>query len=146
MPIAASSTTASATSPVRIADYTTEIRLQPDVLAYINRGNAYRDSEQLDRAAADYAEVIKLAPSDARGWRNHGLIRLFQGDNKAGIADYDKALQYDPADVFSWNNRGQAKLRLGDKRGAIADLRKALELKPDLRSARENLQQLGVTP
>jgi Flp pilus assembly protein TadD len=37
-------------------------------------------------------------------------------------------------------------LRLGDKRGAIADFRKALELKPDLRSARENLQQLGVTP
>src|SRR3954454_10716736 len=54
----------------------------------------------LDRAAADHAEVIKLAPSDARGWRNRGLIRLFQGDNKAGIADYDKALQYDPADVF----------------------------------------------
>src|SRR3954468_4577474 len=70
----------------------------------------------LDRAAADHAEVIKLAPSDARCWRNRGLIRLFQGDNKAGIADYDKALQYDPADVFSWNNRGQAKLRLGDKR------------------------------
>jgi tetratricopeptide (TPR) repeat protein len=129
-----------------IADFTTEIRLQPDVLAYINRGNAYRDSEQLDRAAADYAAVIKLAPTDARGWRNRGMIRLFQGDNKGGLADYDKALQYDPADVFSWNNRGQAKLRLGDKEGAIADFRKALELKPDLRTARESLQQLGVTP
>ena len=44
-----------------IEDYTTQIKLVPDVLAYINRGNAYRDSEQLDLAAADYAEVIRLA-------------------------------------------------------------------------------------
>jgi tetratricopeptide (TPR) repeat protein len=72
------------------------------------------------------------------------LIRLYQGDYKGGLADYDKALQYDPADADSWNNRGQAKMRLGDKPGAIADLRKALEINPDLRSARNGLQQLGA--
>jgi tetratricopeptide (TPR) repeat protein len=92
-----------------IQDFSTQIKLSPDVLAYINRGNAYRDFEQLDRAAADYAEVIRLAPTDARGWRNRGMIRLYQGDNKGGLADYDKAVQYDPADVYSWNNRGQAR-------------------------------------
>ena len=127
-----------------IRDFTTQIKLSPDVLSYINRGDAYAQSEQLDRASSDYAEVIKMAPEDARGWRNRGMIRLFQGDNKGGLADYDKALQYDPADVYSWNNRGQAKLRLGDKRGAIADFRKALQLSPDLRSARESLQRLGA--
>jgi tetratricopeptide (TPR) repeat protein len=127
-----------------IKDYSMQIKLAPDVLAYINRGNAYRDSEQLDRAAADYGEVTKLAPTDARGYRNRALIRLYQGDNKGGMADYDKALQYDPADVYSWNNRGQARMRLGDKQGAIADFRKALELSPDLDSARDSLRDLGV--
>ena len=117
-----------------------QIKLRPDVLAYINRGNAWRDSEQLDRAVADYAEVIRLAPKDARGWRNRGMIRLYKGDNKGGLADYDKALQYDPADVYSWNNRGQAKMRLGDKAGAIADFRKALELRPDLARRATSLQ------
>ena len=74
--------------------------------------------------------MIRIAPTDARGWRKRGMIRLYQGDNKGGLSDYDKPLQYDPSDVLSWNNRGQAKLRLGDKRGAIADFRKALELRP----------------
>ena len=127
-----------------LADYTVRIKLAPDLLAYIGRGNVYRDSEQLDRAAADYGEAIRVAPTDARGWRNRGMIRLYQGDNKGGLADYDKALQYDPADVFSWNNRGQARMRLGDKQGAIADFRKALELKPGLQTAQESLKRLGA--
>ncbi|OAE98595.1 hypothetical protein AYJ54_34155 [Bradyrhizobium centrolobii] len=127
-----------------LVDLTMRIKLRPDLLAYIDRGNVYRDSEPLDRAAADYGEAIRVAPTDARGWRNRGMIRLYQGDNKGGLADYDKALQYDPSDVFSWNNRGQAKMRLGDKQGAIADFRKALELRPGLPIAREALQKLGA--
>jgi regulator of sirC expression with transglutaminase-like and TPR domain len=94
-----------------------QIKLKPDVLAYINRGNVYRDTEQLERPRRSMARRRKLAPTDARGWRNRGMIRLYQGDTKRGIADYDKALQYDPADAYSWNNRGHAKMRLGDKAG-----------------------------
>ena len=127
-----------------LADYSTEIKLQPNVLAFINRGNVYRDTEQLERAAADYGEAARIAPTDARGWRNRGMIRLYQGDNKGGVADYDTALQYDPADAYSWNNRGQAKMRLGDKQGAIADFRKALEINPSLGSAHDGLQKLGA--
>ena len=79
MAIAATSTIASATWRARSRTTAMQIKLRPDVLAYINRGNAWRDSEQLDRAAADYAEVIRLAPTDARGWRNRGMIRLYTG-------------------------------------------------------------------
>jgi regulator of sirC expression with transglutaminase-like and TPR domain len=86
------------------------------------------------------ASVLVAAPSDARGWRNRGMIRLYQG----GLADHDKAVQYDPADVHSWNNRGQARMRLGDKLGVIADFRKAPELRPDLQTARDGLQILGA--
>ena len=121
-----------------------QIKLQLDVLAYIDRGNVFRDIEQLARAAADYGEAVRIAPTDARGWRNRALIRLYQDDLKGGLADYDKALQYDPADAYSWNNRGQAKMRLGDKKGAIADFRKALEIDSSLSTAREGLQKLGA--
>ena len=144
MAIAALSITASATWPVRSPTTTCRSSSSPTCSPIINRGNVYRDTEQLDRAAADYGEAAKIAPTDARGWRNRGMIRLFQGDNKGGVADYDKALQYDPADAYSWNNRGQARMRLGDKPGAIADFRKALEVNPGLRTARDGLQQLGA--
>ena len=127
-----------------LADYDVQIKLKPDLLASINRGNVYRDTEKLDRTAADYGEAARIARTDARGWRNRGMIRLFQGDSKGGLADYDKALQYDPSDAYSWNNRGQARMRLGDKAGAIADFRKALEISPGLRTARDGLQRLGA--
>ena len=100
-----------------IADYSMQIKLKPDVLAYINRGNVYRDTEQLERAAADYGAAAKIAPTDPRGWRNRGMIRLYQGDTKRGIADYDKALQYDPADAYSWNNRGHGQDAAGQQGG-----------------------------
>ncbi len=106
----------------------------------------YRAKEQLDRAESDYAEVVRIAPTDARGWRNRGLIRLMKEDFSAAIADYDKALEYDAKDAASWNNRGVAKRESGDRNGAIADFQKALQINPTLSSARHSLQELGLKP
>ena len=111
-----------------------------------HRGNVHRIMGNLDRAAADYGEAIKVAPTDARGWRNRGMIRLMKYDNAGGIADYDKALEYDPKDAYSWNNRGIARRDTGDKAGAIADFKKALELNPNMPSTRQALQELGEKP
>jgi tetratricopeptide (TPR) repeat protein len=125
-----------------IADFTEEMRLGSG--SYIARGDAYRDSGQLDRALADYMVVIKTGQRDPRGWRGRASVRVLTGDDRGAVADYDKALFYDARDAPSWSARGAARLRLGDRDGAIADFRKALELKPDLASAREGLEQLGV--
>ena len=116
-----------------LADYDVQIKLKPDLLAFINRGNVYRDTEKLDRAAADYGEAARIAPTDARGWRNRGMIRLFQGDSKGGLADYDKALQCDPSDAYSWNNRGQARMRLGDLIGSHSSGRLRNTIQPPAR-------------
>ncbi len=113
-------------------------------VTYCNRGHGLTEQRELDRALADYREVIRLAPEDARGWRNRGLIYLFKEDYARGIVDYTQALRFDPTDVFSWNNRGQARMRNGDRAGAIADFKKALELRPDLETARDALRRLGV--
>ena len=125
-----------------IADFTAEMNLGSG--SYIARGDAYRDSGQLDRAVADYLVVIRTGPRDPRGWRGRASVRVLTGDDRGAIADFDRALYYDSRDAPTWSARGAAKLRLGDREGAIADFRKALELKPDLFSAREALEGLGI--
>ena len=110
------------------------------------RDSVYRSMEQLDKAAADYAKVIEIAPKDARGWRNRALIKLMKDDFKGGIADYDEALKYDARDAYSWNNRAIAKRESGDKDGAIADFKKALEINPQLPTARKALSEMGAAP
>jgi len=42
-----------------------------------------------------------------RGWRNRGMIRLYQGDNKAAFADSTGAAITIRPDAYSWSNRGQ---------------------------------------
>jgi len=90
--------------------------------------------------------VIRLAPEDARGWRNRGMMYLLQDEWAKGIADYDQAIRFDPNDAYSYNNRGIARAAKKDREGAIADFRKALALRPDMQQTRERLQELGATP
>ncbi|BBZ95436.1 hypothetical protein BRDID11004_36580 [Bradyrhizobium diazoefficiens] len=42
-----------------LADHTMRIKLAPDLLAYIDRGNVYRDNEQLDRAVATRSASLR---------------------------------------------------------------------------------------
>ena len=70
-----------------IDDFNAEIALRPTVDAFIDRGNAYRSLDDLDRAMADYGVVADNAPQDARGWRNRGLVRLMKNDAAGAIAD-----------------------------------------------------------
>jgi tetratricopeptide (TPR) repeat protein len=129
-----------------IADYSADIRLGG--ASYAARGDAYRDSGQLERALKDYTVVIQGSPRNTAGWRGRASLRMLSGDLEGAVADYDKAIFYGALDpstyALSWAERGRAKLALGDRDGAIADLRKALALKPDLESARAALHALGI--
>jgi hypothetical protein len=50
---------------------------------------------------------VRVAPTDARGWCNRGMIRLMKDDFAGSIADNNNALEYDPKDAYSWNNRAR---------------------------------------
>jgi tetratricopeptide (TPR) repeat protein len=113
-------------------------------MTYLLRGSIFRDMRKYDNAIADYSQVIRLAPNDAEGWRNRGLIWLQKYDDDRGIADYDQAIRLDPNDAVSYNNRGQAHLSKGHREQAIADFRKALELQPGQLNAVQGLKRLGL--
>jgi tetratricopeptide (TPR) repeat protein len=113
--------------------------LDPASLAvtFNNRGVAYSELGDYDRAIADYGEALTLAPGDATSIRNLRIAHIRRaaaaarlGDRTAAQADYDRAITLDPTHPLAYLRRGQLALERGDRASAIADLTRAKELDP----------------
>ena len=71
---------------------TEAIRLDPlKPEFFYNRGLAYVDNGQYDRAIADYNEAVRLRP-EAKFLSSRGDSYNYKGDYDRAIADYDRAL------------------------------------------------------
>ena len=66
---------------------------------YFIRGGVYMTLGQLDRAIADYDQVIRLNPSDAEVYSNRAGIYAAKGQHDRAIADLDQAI-YRPGAVI----------------------------------------------
>src|SRR4051812_7421179 len=64
--------------------------------AFYNRGLAYDNKGQYDRAIEDYDQAIKLNPNDADVFVNRGNAYARKGQNDRAIQDFDQALKLDP--------------------------------------------------
>ena len=115
-----------------IKHYTEALKLNDEYAgAYNNRGNAYADKGDFDRAIKDYSKVIDLNSKDAVAYYNRGNAYADKGDFGTAIADYSKAIELNPEYAVAYNNRGLAYADKGDFGTAIADYSKAIELNPD---------------
>ncbi|KAF0125496.1 MAG: hypothetical protein FD189_2072 [Elusimicrobia bacterium] len=105
-------------------------------IAYHNRGFAYGELKQYDKAIADFDKAIELNPEDVHvDYRNRGVAyRKLKQYDKA-IADYDKAIELNPKDADTYHNRGFAYDELKQYDKAIADYNKAIELNPEYADA-----------
>jgi tetratricopeptide (TPR) repeat protein len=109
--------------------------------AYYNRGNAYFDNKEHDRAIADFSEAIRLDPPFAPTYNNRGGAYRIKGDYERAIADYDEAIRLDPKYALACYDRGLAHLARKSYDQAIADFSKAIELEPDFTEARVNRER-----
>jgi tetratricopeptide (TPR) repeat protein len=98
--------------------------------AYLNRGGAYANNGDLDRASADFTKAIELDPKYAAAYLIRGNLYGKKGDLDRAIADYTEAIRLNPKYALAYNNRGLDYLNKGDLDRAIADLDKAIELDP----------------
>ena len=104
-------------------------------LAYRNRGNARADAGAHEKAIADFAEAIRLAPDNAAAYAGRGRSRLASRDLDGAIADYGEALRLVPGSAPFRIGRGHAYLVKGDADLAIADFTEAIRLNPQSASA-----------
>jgi Flp pilus assembly protein TadD len=134
-----------------VAAYTRAILagdLDPDALAvtFNNRGVAYSELGDYDRAVQDYNQALSLKPGDKTAVKNLRIGHTRRagaaanlGEYEAALSDYAKAVELDPRHAPTYLRRGQLHLERGDLRAAIADLAKAKELDPAGREQAELL-------
>jgi predicted Ser/Thr protein kinase len=118
-------------------DYEGVVRVYDEVIkqhsskyGYVNnRANAHAALGHFDEALADYAEALRLSPSNASVYRCRSITYQLMGDYDRAIADLDIAVKADPQGV-NFDLRGRAHHAKGDFRAALADYEKGVQMTP----------------
>jgi tetratricopeptide (TPR) repeat protein len=105
------------------------------VRIYYNRGNAYRDKGQYDRAIQDYDEAIRLDPKYADAFNNRGYTYNAKGQYDRAIKDFDEAIRLNPHLVAAFVNRGYSYDFEGQRDRALQDFDVAIRLDPEDKAA-----------
>jgi tetratricopeptide (TPR) repeat protein len=99
-------------------------------VALVNRGIAFYDRNELEKARADYTSAIQLDPKNAEAFHNRGDLLLRQGVLEAAIKDYTDAIAINDRLASAYNGRGNALRESGQIDRAIVDYSKAIDLDP----------------
>ena len=81
---------------------------------YNNRGVAYDDKGEFDRAVADYNKAIDLNPDYVDAYNNRGGAYHDKGEFDRAVADYNKAIDLKSDYAQAYNNRGLAYDKKGE--------------------------------
>ncbi len=79
--------------------------------AFTNRGIAYANKDQTDRAIQDHDQAIKLDPNDARALNIRGNAYLSNGQADRAIQDHDQAIRLNLNNVLVIDSRSRAVAR-----------------------------------
>jgi tetratricopeptide (TPR) repeat protein len=122
---------AAARNGFQIASLTQQFEHPPNqtnpAVYLIERGNAYAQMGQTDRAIRDYDHAIKLDPHDITAlWRaapflGRGNLYAKTGQYDRAIQDYDEAIRLSPNDALAFSARGDAFRALGQQDRAVRD-------------------------
>lgn len=107
--------------------------MEPDyAAAYVHRGTAKDELDDLKGAIEDYDEAVRLKPIDdalaALAYLKRAEAKLALGENRAAVEDYDEVIHLKPSDAKAYYKRGRAKAGIGNISEAKADLQTALKL------------------
>jgi tetratricopeptide (TPR) repeat protein len=102
---------------------------------YGDRGSAYINKGELERAMHDANESIRLNPKLFQGYRTRGGVYRRRGEFDKAITDYNKAIELNPNLPYLHVNRAVAFSEKGDEQRALRDLNEAIRRGPNLADA-----------
>jgi tetratricopeptide (TPR) repeat protein len=97
---------------------------------YNNRGLAYSDLNQHEKAIEDFNKAIELDPKSALACNNRGLVYLKLNQHEEAIEDFNTAITLDPNLAAVYYNRGNAYHDLNQHEKAIEDFNKVIKRDP----------------
>ena len=112
-----------------IADYTEEIRLQPNGLAYFFRGYAYYNLKQYSNAVDDYTKALWFDRDAAMPYLLRGIAYYDLKQYSKAIGDYTEFIRLKPNIPLLYENRANACDKLGKSSEAAQDRKRAKELR-----------------
>ena len=114
---------------------TEALRLDPESsVAFNQRGNAYRLSEEYERALADFTNAINYGQTSVEAatyYTNRGVTYREMGSAELAEADFTLALQLNPTFSRAYENRAKTYFEVGKLQQAIDDYSAYLNLTPD---------------
>jgi len=119
------------------------------LVAYNNRGNAFKAQGQFELAIRDYSTLLGLDGNSTSAYNNRGLVYRELGQYDHAVADHTMAINLKPDLPYSYNNRALAYRDIGQYGSAIEDFNTAINLAPDYSDAYTNrgwtYQTMGET-
>lgn len=112
-----------------ILNCTISIALNPNnEKFYTERGFAYDEKGDDEKAIKDCSEAIKINPNLDMAYNNRGRSLYKLGDYNKAITDYNKAIKLDSNNALYYRNRAITFKKMGDSDKAQADRQMADEL------------------
>ena len=111
-----------------IETFSKAILLKPDyAAAYINRGVAYAQNNDSDRAIGDLVKATQLSPQYPNTYVLLGGVYDVRGDRPRAIENYEQALELDPNNSIAFENLNRSqksdisRSRLSEKANYLLD-------------------------
>jgi len=98
--------------------------------AFNNRGRAYGNKGQHDKAIAEFDEAVSRNPENVNAVHNRGIAYARTEKYERALADFERVVQLAPDFAIGFYNLGRAKAELGRFAEAIGDFDRAVRLNP----------------
>jgi lipoprotein NlpI len=101
---------------------------QRSAVDFAEQGIAEGQSEDFEKAIADFDRAVQLNPNLVEVYNYRGVVKARRGDIEGAIADFDRAVQMNPKYPHAYLNRGIARQAKKDFGGALSDFSRYIEL------------------
>lgn len=100
---------------------------QNTAVAYSNRGLAYHDLKQYQKAVKDYSKAIKMDPGYAAAFNNRGNSYYEMNEYRLALNDFNQSLKLKPKYAKAYLNRGLVYYQMDKNVQACVDFQKSCD-------------------